>query len=153
MPLRATVMVELLDELLVMVSFPLAAPLVAGSNVRVTESDLPGFSVAGKLTADDAKPLPDTAIELTVTGAVPLEVRVTVCVVELFTETAPKAMLLEFTFSVGVPAFNCRETLFEVLPAVAVRLADCELLTEATFAVNAAVVAAAGTVTVAGTVT
>jgi len=111
------------------------------------------LSVAGRLTADDENPLPVTAIELTVTGAVPLEVRVTVCVVELFTETAPKEMLLAFTFSVGMPALSCSATLFDAPAVVAVRVADCELLTEATFAVKAAVVAVAGTVTDAGTFT
>jgi hypothetical protein len=39
LPLRAMEMVELLDELLLMVSFPLAAPVVAGSKVRVTDND------------------------------------------------------------------------------------------------------------------
>ncbi len=41
----------------------------------------------------------------------------------------------------------------EVLAAVAVRVADCALVTEATLAVNAALVAVAGTVTEPGTVT
>jgi hypothetical protein len=146
-------MVELLDELLVMVSFPLAVPVVAGSNVSVMEIDWPGFSVAGRLTADDAKPLPDTTIELTVTGAVPVDVSVSICVVELFTVTAPKATLLAFALNAGVPALSCRETLFAEPPVVAVMTADCELLTEDTFAVKAAVDAAAGTVTEPGTLT
>jgi hypothetical protein len=53
----------------------------------------------------------------------------------------------------GVPAFSCSETVREVLPVVAVSVADCALLTDATFAVNAALVAVAGTMTDPGTVT
>ena len=71
-------MVALVDELLVTVNCPLADPVVAGSNVSVTESDWPGLSVAGRLTADAEKPVPVTAIEFTVTAAVPVELRVTV---------------------------------------------------------------------------
>lgn len=146
-------MVELLDELLLIVSVPLAVPVVVGSKIRVTFSVCPGFSFAGRLTAEAENPLPVTAIEFTVTAAVPLEVRVMLCVVELLITIAPKEMVVAFTLSAGVPAFNCNETLFEMLPVVAVNVADWELLTEATFAVKAAFVAAAGTVTEPGTVT
>jgi hypothetical protein len=43
---------------------------------------------------------------LMVSAAVPLEVRVTVCVVELFTTTAPNEILLAFTLNAGVAAFS-----------------------------------------------
>ena len=152
-PLRATVMVGFVDELLLMLNCPVAAPAADGSNVSVTESVFPGLNVAGRLPAEAEKPVPVTVTEFTVTGAVPLEVRVTVCVVEVFTPTAPKAMLVVLKVSAGVAAFSCSETVFEVLPVAAVRVADCALVTEATLAVKDALVAVAGTVTELGTVT
>ena len=80
-PLRAIVSVEFVDELLVIVSWPVLEPVVVGSNVRVTSNVCPGLSVAGTLTGDREKPVPVTEIEFTVTAAFPVEVRVTVCVV------------------------------------------------------------------------
>ena len=152
-PLRATVMVGFVDELLLMLNCPVAGPAADGSNVSVTERVFPGLNVVGRLPAEAEKPAPVTVNEFTVTGAVPLEVRVTVCVVELFTPTAPKATLVAFRVSAGMAAFSCRETVFEVLPVAAVRVADWALVTEATLAVNDALVAVAGTVTEVGTVT
>lgn len=151
-PLRATVAVEFDEELLLMVNWPVVEPTTDGSNVSVTDIVCPGFSLAGRLTGETAKPLPDTATEFTVTAAVPLEVNVSVCVVVEFTITLPKETLVAFRLSAGAPAFNCRESDFEVLPVVAVSVTDCVLLTEATFAVNVALVAAAGTVTETGRV-
>jgi hypothetical protein len=55
--------------------------------------------------------------------------------------------------SVGTAAFNCRPKVLETLPELAVRVTDCALVTGATVAVNPALVAFAGMVTVAGTVT
>ncbi len=54
------------------------------------------------------KPVPDIVAEFTVTGIAPVEVRVTVCVVGVFTLTSPKAMLVAFTLSVATAAFSCR---------------------------------------------
>jgi hypothetical protein len=105
-PLKGTVSVGFADDVLLMVNWPVAEPTALGSNVSVTLTVCPGLSVAGRLTADAEKPLPVTAMELTVTAAVPLEVKVTVCVVELFTATPPNAMLVAFTVSAGVPAFS-----------------------------------------------
>ncbi len=152
-PLRGTVNVGFVDELLLMLSCPVAEPTADGLNVKVTVTVCPGFSVAGRLTAEAEKPLPVTATEFTVTAAVPLEVRVTVCVVELFTTTPPNEMLVAFTPSAGVAAFSCSETTLEVLPVVAVNVTDCALVTEAAFAVKATLVAVAGTKTELGTVT
>ena len=87
------------------------------------------------------------------TAAVPLEVSVTVCVVALLITTSPKATLVAFTLSPGVPAFSCSVTVREALPVVAVRVADCALVTEATVAVKVALDAVAGTVTAFGTET
>jgi hypothetical protein len=71
----------------------------------------------------------------------------------LFTTTLPNEMLVAFRVRVGVPAFNCSESACEVPPVVAVSVTDCALLTLATLAVKAALVAVAGTVTELGTVT
>ena len=105
-PLRGTVTVGFVDAVLLMVSLPVTEPTAVGSNVSVRVTVCPGLRVAGRLTAEAEKPVPVTAMELTVTAAVPLEVRVTVCVVELFTTIPPNAMLVAFTVSAGVPAFN-----------------------------------------------
>jgi hypothetical protein len=152
-PLRTTAIVGFVDELLPIVSCPVTEPVDDGLNVRVTVIVFPGLRVAGRLVGDAEKPLPLTVIELTVTEAVPVEVRVTVWVVGLFNTTPPNAMLVAFTDSAGVPAFNWSETVRDVLPVVAVSVADCALLTEATFAVNAALAAVAGTRIEPGTVT
>jgi len=136
-----------------MVSWPVIDPVVVGSNVRVTVVACPGFRVRGKPIGDIENPLPVTAMELTVTAAEPLEVNVTLWVVGVFTTTLPNGMLVAFTVSLGVPAFSCSETVREVLPVVAVSVTDCVLVTEAAFAVNTALVAVAGTVIEAGTVT
>jgi len=52
-----------------------------------------------------------------------------------------------------VAAFSCRATLFDDELALAVSVAVCEVVTEATLAVKAAAVAPALTVTLAGIVT
>ena len=152
-PLIGMVRVGLVDELLLMASCPVIEPVVVESKVRVIDVVCPGLRVNGKLTGDSEKPLPVTAMELTVTAAVPLDVSVTVCVVGVFTTTLPKGMLVAFRLSTGVAALSCSETDFDVLPVAAVRVTDCAVVTEAALAVKAALVAVAGTVTEPGTVT
>jgi hypothetical protein len=146
-------MVGFADELLPIVSWPVAGPTEDGANVSVKTTVCPGFKVAGRLIDETEKPLPVTATEFTVTAAVPVELSVTVWVVERFTTTDPNEMLVAFSVSVDVAAFSCSETVLEELPDVAVRVADCALLTEATLAVNDALVVVAGTVIELGTVT
>jgi hypothetical protein len=84
---------------------------------------------------------------------VPLAVSVTVCVVVWLITTPPKATVVAFTVSPGAAGFSSSATLFDVEPVVAVRVADCALLTAAALAVKVALVAVAGTVTELGTVT
>lgn len=139
--------------MLLMASCPVIVPVVVGSKVRVMLAACPGLRLRGRPIGVSEKPLPETEMEFTVSVAVPLEVNVTLCVVGVFTTTLPNGMLLAFTVSAGVAAFSCNETVFELLPLVAVMVADCALLTDATLAVNAALVAVAGTVTEPGTVT
>src|SRR5258707_15030837 len=93
------------------------------------------------------KPLPVTVAALTVTAAVPVDVKVTDCEAGEFSTTLPKDTLLAFTLSVGTDAFNCSAKLFETLLAVAVRVAVCVELTADALAVKLMVLAVAGTVT------
>ena len=62
-------------------------------------------------------------------------------------------MVVALTLSVGTSAPSDRAKVFATLPALAVRVAVCAVLTEETVAVKLAVVEPAATVTVAGTVT
>jgi len=77
-PLKATVVTLPVDELLLMVSVPFAAPVAVGLNCTCNVSDWFGFNVAGKLPPTKAKPVPLIVAELIVTGAVPVELRVSV---------------------------------------------------------------------------
>jgi hypothetical protein len=58
--------------------------------------------VTGKLDPDTENPLPVTDAEFTVTAAVPLDVKVTVCTAVVFTVAAPNEMLVALTVRVGV---------------------------------------------------
>jgi len=89
---------------------------------------------------------------LTVAVTVPLEVTVTDFDTAVPTATLPNDRDVALKLNAGVAAFSCSDTARDVLPVVAVSVADCALVTEATFAVNAAAVAPAATDTVAGTV-
>jgi hypothetical protein len=102
---------------------------------------------------DIVKPVPLNVAELMVTGAVPVEVNVTGSVEEVFTVTLPKARVVALTVNVGTAAFSCSAKLLETLPALAVKVTACAVVTDDTVAVNPALVALAGTTTVAGTVT
>jgi hypothetical protein len=88
-----------------------------------------------------------------VTGDVPVDVKVTGSVVGVFTVTLPNATLAGLMVNVGTAAFSCTAKLLETLPALAVRVTACADVTDDTVAVTAALVAFAGTITVAGTVT
>jgi hypothetical protein len=68
----------------------LTVPADGGRNCTCSVIDCVGFSVTGKLPPTIAKPAPVMAAELTVTGAVPVEVSVNDCVVAVFTVTLPK---------------------------------------------------------------
>lgn len=77
-PLRLIPAVGLVAELLVMVRLPETAPTVVGLNCTVSVIACFGFKVAGKLAPERVKPAPLMAAAVTCTGAVPVEVRVTV---------------------------------------------------------------------------
>jgi len=112
-----------------------------------------GFRVRGKLAPETVKPVPATVAAVTVTAAVPDEVKVSDFVVAVFTFTLPKDKLDELTLSVGTVAPSDRAKVSATLLALAVRVTVCAVLTEETVAVKVAVVAPAATVTEAGTAT
>ena len=90
-------------------------------NATLSVATWPGFNVTGKVLPEIVKPVPVTAAALTVTGAVPVEVKVTDCgVAAVFTTTLPNATLAALTFNAGVAAFNCSRKVLNTLPAVAV---------------------------------
>ena len=75
-PVRVTVEVAPVFELLTTVSLPLTAPAVLGANVIGMASVCPGVRVLGRVVATMENPVPVSARELMVTAAVPEEVRV-----------------------------------------------------------------------------
>jgi hypothetical protein len=102
---------------------------------------------------DIVKPTPVNATPLIVTGAVPVDVKVRYCVADVFTTTLPNGTLVALILRVGVATFNWSTKPVEMLPAFALSVAVCVDPTGDTAAVNPALVAFAGTVTVAGTET
>ena len=75
-PLRATTVVEPDDELLLIVICPLAAPVAVGRYCTCSVTAWPGFNVTGRPPLMIVKPAPVMVAELTVTGAVPVDVNV-----------------------------------------------------------------------------
>ena len=122
-PLRLIAVAALVDELLLMVNCPVAVPAAVGSNCTVSVTAWPEFNVNGKVAPDTAKLAPVSVAELTVTGAVPADVRVTDCgAAAVFTTTLPNAKLVALMLSVGIAAFNCKVKLWEMPLALADRV-------------------------------
>jgi hypothetical protein len=96
-PLRATTVVEPVDESLLIVICPLAAPADVGRYCTCNVIDCVGFSVTGRLPPTIAKPVPVIAAELTVTGEVPVEVSVNDWVVAVLIVTLPKLKVAALT--------------------------------------------------------
>ena len=68
--------VGLIDELLEIVTLPVTEPDVVGANATYSAAVWPGFRVTGSLSPVRLNPAPVTLAELTVTAAVPAELRV-----------------------------------------------------------------------------
>lgn len=109
--------------------------------------------MSGVVTPDAVNSEPAIETPVRITGAVPEDVRVRDCDAVCPTFTLPKFILFVLMLRVGTAALSCRAKLFETPPAVAVSAAVCTVLTEFTVAENEALVALAGTVTVAGKIT
>ena len=101
-PLKATVAVLPVDELLLIESWPVAAPVAVGPNCTCRVIDCVGFSVTGKVPPTMVKPAPVIAAEFTVTGDVPVDVSVNDCVVAVFTVTLPKLKLAALIVNSGL---------------------------------------------------
>jgi hypothetical protein len=101
-PLKPTIAVLPVDELLLIESCPVAAPVAAGPNCTCSVIDCVGFRVTGKLPPTMVKPAPEIAAEFTVTGDVPVDVNVSDCVVEVFTVTLPKLKLAALIVNSGL---------------------------------------------------
>jgi hypothetical protein len=80
----------------------------------------PGFNVAGNADPDNVKLAPVSVAPLILTGAVPVEVKVTDCVADVLTTTLPNATLVALMLSASIAALSCREKLLNTLPALAV---------------------------------
>jgi hypothetical protein len=152
-PLRATVIVPPIEQLLPSATVPVAAPAVVGSNCTSSVDVCPGFSVIGNVAPASLNPAPLTDPALIVTGAVPVDVIVTDCVAGVFRLTVPKPTLVLPKVNVGVVAFSVSANVFEIPPAVAVSVAVWLELTAVVVAVKLALVAPEAIVTEAGTVT
>jgi hypothetical protein len=152
-PLRLTAVDDPASELLVNVIWPVAEPAAVGLNCTLSVAVWPGASVTGRPSPEMEKLLPNSAAALTVTGAVPVEDRVSGCVTAEFTGTLPKARLEALIPSVGIAAPSCRSNASATPPTLAVNVAACTEVTGETFAVNWALVEPAAMVTEAGTTT
>ena len=106
MPEPLNVTVDLVEELLAIISWPVVAPAAVGTKLMLNVADWPGVNVRGELIPDTVNPVPVIVAELIVTGAVPDDDKITDCVDELFTATLPKAMLLALRVSAGSAAFS-----------------------------------------------
>lgn len=102
-PLKDTVFVLLLDELLLIVSFPVTAPLADGANCTVSVSVCFGFKVAGRLPPTMLKPDPVIESAFTVNASEPDDVSVNDCVADEFTVTLPKLNVVALTVNCGLP--------------------------------------------------
>jgi len=109
--------------------------------------------VRGNVAPGTLKPAPERVAAVTVTADVPVDERVRVCVAVVPTSTLPKFRLAALTVKMDDTAFNSSAKLWAEAPEFAVRTAICVIVTAATVAVKLALVAPAGTVTVAGAVT
>lgn len=107
-PLRLTVAAPPEEALLEMVSVPVAAPEVVGSNCTCRVAVWFGVNVTGNVAPETVKPVPVIVAELMVSVPLPLEVSVTDCDVGVFRLTFPNERLLALRVSAGVVAFSCR---------------------------------------------
>ncbi len=99
------------------------------------------------------KPVPESDEESIVTAAIPGEDSVSVCVDALLTATSPKLTLFALKFRVEIEELSCSVIAFATPPALAVNVADCDVVTGEAFAVKFVLLAPAGTITEPGTLT
>jgi hypothetical protein len=159
-PLRLMAFVAPVEELLVMVSVPVAAAAEVGSNFTLKVWLWPALNMSGNVAPDILKPVPVKTAELIVTASVPAEVKVRDCgVAAVLTCTLPNARLPELNVSVGTAAgapaaaLSCSWNHLVTPPPAACSTGDCAAATAEAVAVKTPVVEPACTVTLDGTVT
>src|SRR6185437_934672 len=103
-PLRPTVAVLPVVELLWMAMLPVTAPDAVGLNCTCKVIVCLGCSVAGSVPLTMVKPVPEMAAEFTVTAEVPVEVRSSDIALAVFTVTLPKGRLVGLTVNCGLVA-------------------------------------------------
>ena len=106
-PLRLITAVLAVEELLVIVSCPVAAPGTVGSNCNASAICWPGFNVSGNVAPDTEKPAPVNVAALTVTGSAPVEANVKDWVAVVFSGTVSNARLVALTCSVEMYGYRC----------------------------------------------
>ena len=109
--------------------------------------------MSGKAAPETVKLDPLIAAELTVTGAVPVDVNVIDCVAGVLTDSLPKARLVVLIPRVGVPVPSCSAKDSATPLALADKTTVCEEEIVPTVAENVALKAPDGIVTEAGTAT
>jgi len=132
---------------------PVADPAAVGSKTTLSVAVWFVVNVRGRVNPEIEKPVPLIVAEVTISGRAPVEVMVSVWVAGVFRLTSPKAMLVELMLIVDTAAFNCREKVLEMVPALDESVTVWAVLTDATVAEKLALAEPAGTVTDAGTVT
>ena len=115
LPLRLTTLVLPVLELLENAREPEAAPIVVGLNITWIVIAMVGFSVTGNVAPEKEKPVPVRLAALTVTGAVPVEVRVTGSETGVPTASSPKLIAAVLRVSVGLVPVPLRFTVVVVL--------------------------------------
>lgn len=141
------------SESLTMSSCPVAEPAAAGSKTTLKVAVWFVVNVRGSVSPEIEKPLPLMVAAVTIRGRAPVEVTVIVWVAGVFRLTSPKAMLVESTLIAESAAFNCKEKVLEMVPALEDSVAVWAVLTDATVAAKLVLAEPAGTVMEAGTVT
>ena len=108
--------------------------------------------MAGRFPPETENPVPEVESELIVTGTVPLEVTVIDIETDVPTDTLPNDSEVALSVRAGVAAFNCSPILFDEPLALAVNVAVCAVLTEATVTGNEAAEEPVATITLVGMV-
>lgn len=91
-----------LEEVLLIVSWPLAAPAVDGLKITFSVAVCPTLSVSGNVSPEMLNPVPVTVAEVTDTEAVPVEVRARDWVAALLMITFPNEIDVALR-----PSFDC----------------------------------------------
>jgi hypothetical protein len=101
-PLKDTTAVPPVVESLLIVSCPAVDLVAVGLNWTCNVTDWFEVSVTGNVPATMVKPEPVIETEFTVTGEVPLDVRVNDCVAAVFIVTLPKLKFVALSVSCGL---------------------------------------------------